>query len=58
MLERIYTVKELAEAWPLSKRAIYAEIAAGRLNGKPRRGTERPLLIRESEANRWAEENL
>lgn len=50
---RLYTVAQAAEAWHVSKSALYAEIAAGRLRAKRRRGTRVGYRITAAAMEDW-----
>lgn len=54
----LYTVPQMAERKGISKYTLYAEIKAGNLHAKKRRGSTRPLLLTDEIFDDWLENGL
>lgn len=54
----LYTVPQMAERKQISKNLLYAEIKAGNLHAKKRRGTSRPLLLTDEIFDDWVSNGL
>lgn len=55
---RLYTVAQAADAWGVPKGMLYAEISAGNLRAKRRRGTRTGYRLTAEAMEEWIQDGL